>query len=116
MHAALEQACSVSGFIPNAGHMPSVAAFLDATSRHATARVCLPSPQVVEQAPQALGFHSYVMHASVLQALLFAGSVFVASAVQNESATLVTITPCVDLHELPVRTWVPPPQPTEHAP
>ena len=58
-----------------------------------------------------------VMQASVLHALLFAGSVFVALVVQSESATtVVTFTLCVALHELPVRAWVPPPQALSHAP
>jgi hypothetical protein len=47
--------------------------------------------------------------------LLFAGSVFVAAAVHSTSATLVTVNPCVDLHALPMRAEVPPPQVVVHA-
>ena len=114
MHAALEQACSSSGLVPE--HISSAAAFWEATSRHATIRVFLPLPQVTEQAPHTPLFHSYVMQICVLHALLLAGSVFEALAVQNESATDVIVDPCVALHELPVRAWMPPPQALEHAP
>ena len=84
------------------------------SSWHVTARVFWPVPHSLLQPLHAVLTH-LTAQAAALHALLFAGSVFVALVVQNESATLATVAPCVDLHELPMRAWVPPPQVVVHA-
>ena len=114
----LQLFCDTAGFPPIALHSLSatVCQLSSLPPWHVTARVFWPVPHSLLHLLHAVLTHLEAHLFASLHALLFAGSVFVALVVQNESATLVTFEPCVDWHELPVRTWMPPPQALEHAP
>lgn len=85
------------------------------TWKHSTVRVFFPPPHCSEHSPKADAAHC-AAQAPVLHALLAAGSLLVAPAVQNELATMEVLEPVVAMHALPVRAWVPPPQALVHVP
>ena len=114
-HARVLQFSEIADFAPV--HLPSatVCQLPSLFSWHITVRTRWPVPHSLLHPLHVLSTH-FVAQAALLHALLLAGSVFKALAMQNESATDVIVVPCVDLHALPVRAWVPPPQVVVHVP